>query len=541
MQVGFVSNENYEALHEVSVEFKRDGTIVASTKSTASGSVKADVPPGTYEVTLQKEGYRGKAVDVDLTEDSRHDFRLLSADRMYGYAWPKWIRAGERGQYRVHTPFEETKITLWRYGEKKEFVETVGWYYDQGPRNGVQKLPDVDFSQTGVKWRGHRHDFVNEVTAPDESGLYFFHMESKSSNDFCSFPWVVAPKKPRHNIAVLSATNTWNSYNGFGGRSNYVQAKSLPETPVVHPGDDLDIHQQKGGLGDVNLHENHEYRPLSFERPCEFNHVPRGTEVTDPIRGWAESHTAPAEWRALGWMEREGYNYDLYADYHLHSGDLDLDDYDVLVLQTHSEYWSAQMYRRAKEWVFERGGKLIALGANAIDCEIEFVDETRTRHRTNKRGTVGDVNRPVEAPDDSYESRFHKTVESQGTLLGVTTTANDLGSAAPYQVVDETHWIYAGTDLADGDRFGQRTLMEAFSGGASGDETDKLSRFAPEDIDIVAKGLNPNGGGAEMATFDTDSEGSVFCSASCTFAPSLLVCPNLSTVMSNVFDRFLND
>lgn len=541
MQVGFVSNEVYEAISDVSVEFKQNGSLVTSTNSTASGLVEAEIIPGRYEITLQKEGYCGKTVEVELEEASSHDFRLLSADQMYGFAWPKWIRAGETGQYRVHTPTEEVKVTLWRYGEEKEFVETVAWYYDQGPKNGIQKLPDRDFSQNGVEWRSHRHDFVSEVTAPDESGLYFFHMETKSGEDFFSFPWVVAPKEPQHDVAVLSATNTWNAYNGFGGRSNYVQAKSLPKTPIVHPGDDLDIHQQKGGLGDVTLHENHKYCPLSFERPCAFNQVPRESELTDPIRGWAESHTAPAEWRTLGWMEREEYKYDLYADYQLHSGSLDLDAYDVLVLQTHSEYWSEEMYNRVKEWVYQQGGNLIALGANAIDCEIEFIDETKTRHRTNKAGVITDVPRPVEAPNDSFESRFHKTVESQGNLLGVTTTANDLGSAAPYEVTDEDHWIYEGTNLVEGNLVGKQTLMEAFSGGASGDETDKLSRFAPNDINIVAKGQNPNGGGAEMVIHEPDSGGLVFCSASCTFAPSLLICPNLSTMMANVFDRTITE
>src|SRR5207249_4947787 len=83
-------------------------------------------------------------------------------------------------------------------------------------------------------------------------------------------------------------------------------------------------------------------------------HVPQDTQVSDPIEGRNECHLAPAEWRLLGWLERDGYAYDLYSDYQLHVGTLELDAYKVLILNTHPEYWSLDMYRRVKAWVHER-------------------------------------------------------------------------------------------------------------------------------------------------------------------------------------------
>ena len=41
-------------------------------------------------------------------------FRLLS-DGLLGYMWPKWIRAGERSEIRIHST-EQCQLTLWRYG-----------------------------------------------------------------------------------------------------------------------------------------------------------------------------------------------------------------------------------------------------------------------------------------------------------------------------------------------------------------------------------------------------------------------------------------
>ena len=77
----------------------------------------------------------------------------------------------------------------------------------------------------------------------------------------------------------------------------------------------------------------------------------------------------------LGWLEREGFRYDLYAETQFHSGTLQLDDYQLLIIDTHPEYWSADMYHRLKSWVFERGGRLMYLGGNGLNCEVEFIDE----------------------------------------------------------------------------------------------------------------------------------------------------------------------
>ena len=96
------------------------------------------------------------------------------------------------------------------------------------------------------------------------------------------------------------------------------------------------------------------------------------TEINDPIEGRAACHIAPAEWRLLGWLEREQFAYDYYAETQLHDGTLDLDAYKVLILSTHPEYWSRKMYFNVKSWVNERGGRLMYLGGNGLNCEAEL-------------------------------------------------------------------------------------------------------------------------------------------------------------------------
>ena len=120
---------------------------------------------------------------------------------------------------------------------------------------------------------------------------------------------------------MLASNITWNAYNNFGGRSNYINPDRLPPTPTVNARLELKRYTDP----DAVTYDTDEYAPLSLERPEPINHIDFDTEITDPIEGRAACHIAPAEWRLLGWLEREQFAYDYYAETQLHDGTLDLD------------------------------------------------------------------------------------------------------------------------------------------------------------------------------------------------------------------------
>ena len=369
MLIGHVSDEYYAALPDVAVELTAPNLPPVVVRSAPTGAIRADVPAGEYEICLAKHGFGSKRVRVRLDPDRPICIRLLS-DRLLGYAWPKWCRAGDKVAFRVHA-VEPYKLGLWRYGLKKEFVRNIGWYDNHGPRACMQILPDAHFEQTGVHWDNGHGVHRQTIIAPERGGLYYFHAKSESG-EFFSFPLVVAPPAPRAQIAVLASTNTWNAYNAFGGRSNYIMASRMIDTPIVNSKSDLPRYK----LSDYGEWKSGpDFAPLTFDRPEPYNHVPEDVECTDYIEGRQACHLAPAEWRLLGWLERQRLEYDLYADAQLHDGTLDLDAYRILVLNTHPEYWSEEAYRRVKRWVFERGGKLMYLGGNGLNCQVEFVNQ----------------------------------------------------------------------------------------------------------------------------------------------------------------------
>ena len=531
MLVGYASNERYVAVPNVLFEFRSKTGQVTTAASTVSGSVYAEIEPGEYEVVLGRDGYGSKIITITVSTDSPYQFRLL-ADGLLGYMWPKCVTSGQQSEFRVHA-VHEYELQLWRYGQTKEYIRRTGTYDEHGPRATMQITPDGDYTQTGVRWnsQGYNSQALSQfIQAPSRSGLYFLHALDKSGS-FFAFPWIVAPATPTTDIAVLASDLNWNAYNSFGGRSNYIHADGFPPTPTINSRLELKRYTET----QHRSYDTDHYPPLSLERPDPYNHIDLDEGLTDPIGGRQGCHMAAAEWRLLGWMEQHGFDYDFYSETQLHFDQVPLDDYKTLIISTHPEYWSKDMYFRVKSWVFERGGRLMYLGGNGLNCEIEFLDD----HRVVYQNTDWSHSEPQLKDDGSeYQSRFDKRVESEANLLGVVFTFPGIMTAAPYKVIDAEHWTLRGTGLKNGDTFGSDSLHKRVPGGASGHETDKVSDQSPQNVHTIAKGTNPGDGGAEIVHFETPSGGEVFSVGSITWPASILVDDSVAKITANVIQHF---
>jgi hypothetical protein len=528
MLIGYVSDDRYVALSDVCLEFVDAKGRSWEARSRASGSIYLDLPTGEYLVTLQCAGHGAKRSQIKIPNEKPHQFRLLR-DGLSGYVWPKWVRSGESSEFRVHS-VEPYLLELYRYGSTHEFVRTLGWFDEHGPRATMQVTPDGDYTQTGVEWNkvGYSSKVLNQyVAAPDRSGLYYFRAQTPSGHKF-SFPWIVAPKQPQSQLAVLASNITWNAYNSFGGRSNYIHADTFPPTPTVNSRFDLKRYRDAEFL---TWHAP-SYDPLSFERPEPFNHIDFHEQMTDPIHGRQACHLAPAEWRLLGWLEMNEFNYDYFSETQLDDGTLDLSCYRALAISVHPEYWTRTMYDRVKKWVFEEGGRLLYLGGNGVNCEVEIRDSKMWVRNGEITG--------LDLEGVGAESRLALRHESEANLLGVVFTPTGIMTGAPYQVIDQDHWIFESTNLKNGELFGCKSLHMRCPGGASGHETDKLSPSSPSNARLLAKGLNPDDGGAHVVHFDTPNGGAVFSVGSINWVSSLPVDEHVSQITRNALNRFLS-
>jgi N,N-dimethylformamidase len=133
---------------------------------------------------------------------------------------------------------------------------------------------------------------------------------------------------------------------------------------------------------------------------------------------------------------------------------------------------------------------------------------------------------------------MHRTYESEATLLGVAFSDSGIMTAAPYRVLDESHWLFKDTGLHNGDLFGEKCLHERVPGGASGHETDKITASSPAGIQHVAKGINSDNGGADIIYFDK-GEGAVFSVGSITWVSSLFPDEHVSRITRNALEHLL--
>jgi len=531
MIFGYVSDQNYVALSGVAAECVHAETREATeVRSSPSGALRAELARGVYLIVLSKEGFGAKWGVYQIGQGEPLQFRLLS-DTPMGFMWPKWVRAGEPAEIKVHAA-EQYRLSLWRYGLRKEPYGVLSWFDEHGPQAMRQILPDEDFSQSGVRWNttGYPSPHPQQsMSAPVRSGLYYIWGQTLMGKRF-SFPWVVAPAAPREKIAVLANTNTWNVYNAFGGRSNYINPTGLPATPTINARQDLGRYIKNES---VWLAKDTEFKPLSFERPELGNDIFDNTPWDDldasaPIQGRMQCGQAPGEWRLLAWLEQEGFAYDYYADAQLHDGTLNLSTYAVLLVGVHPEYWSCEMYDRVERWVKD-GGHLMYLGGNGVNCEVRFSRDGALHclsHEDLNDNTI-----------TGNESRMHRTHKAESALLGVAFTNTGAMTSAPYQVKQASHWIFSGTGLKDGDQFGRKSLHERVPGGASGHETDKLMPSSPT-CDLLAKGMNSEDGGADLVLLSL-GKGRVFSTGSITWVSSLFPDQQVSRITRNVLEAFL--
>jgi hypothetical protein len=272
------------------------------------------------------------------------------------------------------------------------------------------------------------------------------------------------------------------------------------------------------------------FKRLSIKRPV----TNAALEQHDPNKAFT-NHLAAGEWRVLAWLEREGFKYDIVTGFELHQDPDLLQHYDGIILSTHSEYWSQPMYEGLKKFHQVNGLWIINLSGNSIYREVDFFSDGSHRCTSLK---------------------FEESVEDETQILGVRFTEADYGTCAPYRVTDEKHWIFDGCSLENDELFGKESLNRmtlnnssrynpgrpgiraGLKGeGASGWETDKLSRTAPSDFVRVAKGDN-KWGGADMVVRDPEhTRGGVFSASSITFGGSLLIDRKCSQIVKNVLNR----
>lgn len=519
-----------------------NGTVLQQSHTNANGKWQLDSSDEVFEhVEFSKEGFATKKVPIsDLT----NKIRLLE-DRLIGYSNRMRCTQGESVEVFAHCS-EPYKAQLVRFGQERK---AIGIATEHPPK--TQSVPDEFFVDKGLSW-----EVCFSIQVPADASPGLFGIELSTDSERYVIPLVVSmketPRSPAYRLLVLASTNTWTSYNIWGGRSRYrnyeeispsvtnVLTRTVKDPPIKHLIKSL-IKKVSPDLFNAIIRILRKpkvlpqwcYSPLSLDRPYTNCNI-QSASPTAPFN----SHLAEAEWRVLAWLEREGITYDYAADRTLDDPNFELAKYDAVVLSTHCEYWSKSMFDKLRDAHYRHGLWVLNLSGNAIYREVAFKSSRSQQMKSANYQMVNDEISP---------------------LLGIFYPSSqlDFRTCAPYRAFTPDHWVFSECNWPDSNKtFGHKTLntnadmpspffhmgsvrpeLPLLGEGASGWEMDKSAK--ENGFHHIAKGMNKKGG-ADMVVRDAEgSRGGVFSASSITFGGSLLVDSICSRAVKNVLTKAL--
>ncbi len=415
-----------------------------------------------------------------------------------GYSIPMSAAPGDSVSFMVSSTAAYT-VTFVKFRRNGDQNESIALTTPMSKPAGTQPIPPAPY-ETGCGWTT---TFKYKIPTTWASGIYAAECAIPGSTPF-RITFIVRPPLNQHaDFAVLANTNTWNAYNDWGGAGKYT-------TPPAHY--------------------------LSFERPNPY---------AKPVGGGL-NHLTRAELWVLDWLANSGYHCDEYTDLDFDRGIPNLDRYKALILNTHAEYWSPQELTNLETYL-AHGGYVLDLAGNAGYEEVLFSADGGTL-TAFPQYWCGDRS----CRRYSY-FRNLSPPRPERAIIGVAYRSDGFNTFAPYQVLKASHRFFAGTGLVNGDSIGATGL----SGGASGWEMDtSIPGLAPDgvivgaygtddrgvppaNLELLARGKNAGGYGADMTWYDTASHGGVFAVGSLSFGGSLVVDPVLQRIVKNVLNEAL--
>ncbi|MDX6510789.1 MAG: hypothetical protein QOE36_293, partial [Gaiellaceae bacterium] len=322
-----------------------------------------------------------------------------------------------------------------------------------------------------IAWSAHRDRpaLVRFVRAGDwASGLYFLRATAGDGRVGYA-PLIVRPKRlGTTRVAVVLATSTWQAYNFDDANGD--------------------------GWGD-SWYVSSAQRSVDLSRPfLDFG-------VPFRFKDW--------DLTFVSWLNRTAKSVDYLSDDDLErvaTGDELARAYDLIVFPGHEEYVTRHMYDVVARYR-DLGGNLAFLAANNFYWRVDRKGDRLTRVKQWR-----DLGRPEAAlVGAQYVGSNHGATQAGYTVAGA----------------DVDPWVFAGTNLVNGDPFGRYGI-----------EIDGTTVDSPWGTRVLARIPNLMGPGrsAEMTYYETPAGAKVFDAGAINFAASLDE-PRIARLLQNVWEK----
>lgn len=441
---------------------------------------------------------------------SERDPDNWSTPALEGYASLTSVNIGGDISFYVRTKAPTFSVEIYR----------MGYYNNLGGRlmKKVQGLPSVmqpmPTAQDSTNYGLIECNWIESyrLTVPTDwvSGVYLAKLLANDASGWQSYIiFVVRDDARASDVLMQCSVNTYQAYNGWGGRSIY-EANSKPE--------------------DIS------FCKVSFNRPyfaAHRGHVWEGGQVTPYARGAGHlfahfpfgTYEPAWEYNMIRWLEQKGYDVTYCTNIDTHRDPKLLLSRRAFLSVGHDEYWTREMRVNA-ELARDQGVDLMFFSGNSVYRQSRLENDAQGNpHRTlvcfkpDKAAAIDPVAtrivNGVATDDDLYpypnvtgefwkELRYSVQVAwPEASLTGSTWTETstyweDLTVTAP------SDWIFGGSGAA---------LNQALV-GLGGYELDgdfhNSAMYAPGNRRILAT----SGSGGRVQAYAVDGGATVFSSGS---------------------------
>ncbi|HET6881626.1 MAG TPA: N,N-dimethylformamidase beta subunit family domain-containing protein [Pirellulales bacterium] len=342
-----------------------------------------------------------------------------------GYTDQLSYQPGETVGFHVSTTAPKWSLDISRLGAKNETLLT------KSDLVGAAHAVPANASSHGCRW-----PVSYELKVPDNWHSGYYEVTLKASDNGGEFTgrgrrtaeaklfFVVRPAKPgvKSKILLQLTTNTYNAYNNWGGHSLYAfHARSKLQGTRV-----------------------------SFDRP-----------LAGFFRQW--------ELPFVAWAERQGYTLDYAVNSDLEVRPAMLKAYKLVLSVGHDEYWSAPM-RDHLEAFIQAGGNVAFFSGNTCCWQVRSEESGRAL-LCYKQAFVLDPLFPTK--DHRLLATLwshHLVARPENELTGVgflyggyhRSHGQFMEGEAAFTVHQPDHWLFAGTSLKRGDKFGGKNTIVGY-------------------------------------------------------------------------------
>lgn len=283
-------------------------------------------------------------------------------DEIEGYAGRLSFSPGESAVLHVSTKADAYDVVVERWGAQRVEV------WRQEGIEGVYTPVPADSDSNGCRWPGSVEVHIDDDW---QSGFYLVTLTAhgvSAAGSIAHAGFVVRsgakPGARTNRVVLVLATNTWNAYNNWGGKSLYTGGNQVSFRrpfgrgmlcrPEVERDDRKARPTRWGEEPDVDGLIFQDYR------------FAQGYPPAIGSSGWFTF-----ERRFVEWAESDGYFFDFAISADLEADPSVLDGYDLVLSVGHDEYWSAGQ-RLAVERFVERGGNLASFSGNTMFWQVRL-------------------------------------------------------------------------------------------------------------------------------------------------------------------------